>query len=117
MNISQALDQTADRLEQVDWKKIGIKIVEIWDRFFKILVILMVLTYLAGKSLGNWVHQTNDRLAANWVRLIMPPTPLMEDEAPLPAAPSPTPAPATNGRRKCGKRAHADRNRQTAQKK
>ena len=97
MNLSQALDQTADRLEQVEWKKIGIKIVEIWDLFFKIVVIAMIITYLAGKALGTWVHQTNDRLAANWVRLIVPQTPVMEeeeneeDEAPLPATPSPTP--------------------------
>jgi hypothetical protein len=97
MNISQFLDQAVASLEKVEWKKIGIKIVEIWDLFFKIVVITMILTYIGGKALGTWVHQTNDRLAANWVRLIVLQTPVMEeekneeDEAPLPATPSPTP--------------------------
>jgi hypothetical protein len=90
------------RLETIDWKQIAIKIIEIWDRFFKIIVITTILTYLGGKSLGTWVHQTNDRLAANWVRMIVHQIPLMEeeeneeDEAPLPTAPSPTPLVVAN---------------------
>jgi len=74
MNISQKLDQAAGRLNTIDWEKVTKDVIKIWDLFFKVLVILMILTYIAGKSLGTWVHQTNDWLAHQWVRLIVPPT-------------------------------------------
>jgi hypothetical protein len=74
MKISQAIDQTAKSLEKTDWKQIAIKIIKIWDLFFRRLAITIILTYLVGKSLGNWVHRLNDWLAHHWVRLIVPQT-------------------------------------------
>lgn len=97
MFISNILDQVADRLDNVDWKQLTKKAIKAWDFAFKIIVITMILTYLAFKAGVSLVYRLNDWLAHHWVRLIVPPTPLMEeeeneeDEAPLPAAPSPTP--------------------------
>lgn len=96
MFISQKLNQAADSLEQVNWKQVTKDIIKTWDLFFNGLVILMVLIYLAGKTLGNLVHRTNDFLATNWVRMLgLSPIPVMKeeeneeaDEVPLPTVPS-----------------------------
>jgi hypothetical protein len=100
MFISQKLNQAADSLEQVNWKQVTKDIIKTWDLFFNGLVILMVLIYLAGKTLGNLVHRTNDILAANWVWMLgLSTIPVMEeeeneeDEFPLQTTPS-TPAEA-----------------------
>lgn len=81
MFISNILDQAADRLDNVDWKQLTKKAIKAWDFTFKIIVITMILTYLAGESLGTWVHQTNDWLAHQWVRLIVPPTSVETEQA------------------------------------
>ena len=74
MNISQfqAIDQTGDSLDQIEWEKVVKDVIKAYDLFFKIFVIVTILTYLAGKSLGNWVHRLNDWLAQQWVWLIVP---------------------------------------------
>ena len=91
MNISQALDQTVDHLEKVDWKKVTKEGIALWVTCFKAMVALAVITYLTGKEIGHGVHLLNDWLAHHWVRLIVPQTPVIEeeeneeDEVPLPA--------------------------------
>lgn len=81
MNIAQTLDQAADSLERVNWKQVTKELIELWDLIWKILILSIIFTHLAGKSLGNWVHSTNDRLAANWVRLIVPQTSVETEQA------------------------------------
>jgi hypothetical protein len=77
MFVSNLCVRTRRILAQIDWKEVGLIV-------FHGLIALMVGTYVAGETLGNWVHSTNDKLAANWVRLIVvPPTPA-EEQAPLP---------------------------------
>lgn len=83
MNISQVLDATADRLETINWKKVTKDVIKIWDILWKFIVITMILTYVAGEALGTWIHQTNDILAANWVRLIVPSNSVETEQAPI----------------------------------
>lgn len=96
MNISQVLDQAADRLDNVDWKTVAKELIELWTIIFKGIIVLTVGIYIAGETLGTWVHRTNDWLAANWVRMLAL-TPVMEeeeneeDEVPLPTVPSTPP--------------------------
>jgi len=49
----------------------------------------LVFAYVAGYTLGQWLHTTNDRLAAAYVRLLG-----LTPAAPAPAAPAPAPRPA-----------------------
>jgi hypothetical protein len=46
----------------------------------------LVFAYVAGYTLGQWLHATNDRLAAAYVRLLG-----LAPAAPAPAAPAPRP--------------------------
>jgi len=91
MNISQFLDQTIASLKKVDWEQVTKDLINLWVTFFKVSVALVIITYLIGKTFSHWVHRTNDWLAHHWVRLIVPQTPIMEEEeneedeeAPLP---------------------------------
>lgn len=86
MFISNTCVRTGRILAQIDWKEVALIV-------FHGLIAFAVGIYVAGETLGNWVHRTNDKLAANWVRLIVvPPTPaegqalIIEVEQPLPPA-------------------------------
>lgn len=46
----------------IDWTEVGQIVIEG-------VVITAILTFMAGRGLGRWVHRLNDRLAAAWVRL------------------------------------------------
>lgn len=81
MFISNILDQAADRLDNVDWKQLTKKAIKAWDLLFKILVILMIVTYLACKLGVKLVYRLNDWLAHQWVRLIVPPTSVETEQA------------------------------------
>jgi hypothetical protein len=70
MNISKFMDDTIQKVDQINWKKVAKDVIKAWDLFFKIFVIVTILTYLAGKSLGNWVHRLNDWLATKWVQVL-----------------------------------------------
>jgi hypothetical protein len=100
MNLSQTLDQAANSLEKVDWNTVAKELIELWTLLFKGFIVLVVITKVAGETLGNLVHRTNDILAANWVWMLGFSTiPVMEeeeneeDEFPLQTTPS-TPAEA-----------------------
>lgn len=96
MNICKNLDQAADSLERVNWKQVTKELIELWTIIFKGIIVLTVIIYVAGETLGLWVHRTNDILATNWVRMLgLSPIPVMEeeeneeeDEVPLPTVPS-----------------------------
>lgn len=96
MNLSKPLDQAADSLDQINWKKVFSELSELWILLWKIVITLVVITKVAGETLGNWVHRTNDQLAANWVRMLAL-NPVMEeeeneeDEVPPPTVPSTPP--------------------------
>ena len=79
MNISQKLDQATNSLDQINWKKVFSELSELWILLWKIVITLVVITKVAGETLGNWMHRTNDQLAANWVRMLAL-NPVMEEE-------------------------------------
>ena len=81
MNISQKLDQAADSLDQINWEKVFAELIELRTMLFKGVIVLIVITYVAGETLGTWVHRTNDWLAHQWVRLIVPQTPVETEKA------------------------------------
>ena len=79
---------------QIDWAEVGHIV---WHG----LLAFAVGVYVAGEFTGRWVHRTNDRLAALWVRLLVQEAPVSNErqtgvkfEVPLllPAAPEPVPA-------------------------
>lgn len=96
MNLSKPLDQAADSLDQINWKKVFSELSELWILLWKIVITLVVITKVAGETLGNLVHLLNDILAANWVRMLAL-NPVMEeeeneeDEVPPPTVPSTPP--------------------------
>lgn len=69
MNISQLLDQTANSLEKVDWKKVSRETIYLWVNFFRAVVALAVITYLTGEALGHGVHRLNEWLATKWLQV------------------------------------------------
>ncbi|MEY2986091.1 MAG: hypothetical protein RJB24_320 [Candidatus Parcubacteria bacterium] len=87
MNLSNICVPTGRILSLIDWEEVGLIV-------FHGLITFAVGIYVAGETLGNWVHRTNDQLAANWVRMLAL-TPVMEeeeneeDEVPLPTVSSP----------------------------
>ena len=53
----------------------------------------LVAVYTAGYMLGQWLHATNDRMAAAYVRLLgLAPAPQPQPPAAKPQAPAPKPA-------------------------
>jgi hypothetical protein len=100
MNLAKTIDQTTDHLDNVDWNTVAKELIELWTLLFKGFIVLVVITKVAGETLGNLVHRTNDILAANWVWMLgLSTIPVMEeeeneeDEFPLQTTPS-TPAEA-----------------------
>jgi len=73
MFVSNLCVRTGRILSLIDWEEVS-KIV------FHGLIALMVGIWVAGETLGSWLHRTNDWLAHHWVRLIVTPTPVMEEE-------------------------------------
>lgn len=83
MNISKTLDQAADSLDQVNWKKVTKEVIDLWTTVFNGLVILGVLTYLTGEAFGHSIHNLNDWLAHHWVRVIVPQNSVETEQAPI----------------------------------
>jgi hypothetical protein len=46
----------------IDWTEVGQIVIEG-------VVITAILTFMAGRGLGRWMHRLNDQMAAAWVRL------------------------------------------------
>jgi hypothetical protein len=82
MNLAKTIDQTTDHLDNVDWNTVAKELIELWTIIFKGIIVLTVGIYIAGETLGNLVHRTNDFLSHHWVRLIVPPT-YIERQAPI----------------------------------
>ena len=70
MNLSKTLDQVADSLDQIDWKKIFSELSELWDFLWKIVIISIILTYFACKMGFRMIYKLNDLLSRNWVRML-----------------------------------------------
>ena len=74
MFVSNLCVRTRRILSQINWEEVGLIV-------FHGLLTFAVGIYVAGETLGNWVHRTNDFLAHHWVRLIVPPTSVETEQA------------------------------------
>jgi hypothetical protein len=87
MFISNLCVRTGRILSLIDWQEVGLIV-------FHGLIALIVGIWIAGELLGKWVHWLNDILAANWVRLIMPPPSVETEQALIIVEEVDTPMPA-----------------------
>jgi hypothetical protein len=74
MFVSNLCVRTGRILSLIDWEEVS-KIV------FHGLIALMVGIWVAGETLGHWVHRLNDWLAHHWVQLIVPQTSVETEQA------------------------------------
>jgi hypothetical protein len=70
MNFSQFMDDTVQKVDQIDWKQVTKDLLDLWVTVFNGLVILGVFTYITGKILGHVIHNVNDWLATKWLQVL-----------------------------------------------